>query len=43
MGIGSSAEKLSVAPAVPGIVCVRDGGAFITSVPDAIPDTARGI
>jgi NADPH:quinone reductase len=25
------------------IVCVRDGGAFITSVPTAIPDTARGI
>jgi NADPH2:quinone reductase len=26
-----------------GLVCVRDGGAFITSVPGAIPDAARGI
>jgi NADPH2:quinone reductase len=26
-----------------GLVCVRDGGAFITSLPDAIPKTARGI
>jgi NADPH2:quinone reductase len=26
-----------------GLVCVRDGGAFITSVPNAIPGTARGI
>jgi NADPH:quinone reductase len=25
------------------LVCVRDGGAFITSVPNAIPDTTRGI
>jgi len=26
-----------------GLVCVRDGGAFITSLPSAIPGTARGI
>jgi NADPH2:quinone reductase len=26
-----------------GVVCVRDGGAFITSVPSAVPDAARGI
>jgi NADPH2:quinone reductase len=26
-----------------GLVCVRDGGAFITSIPSAMPDTARGI
>ena len=26
-----------------GIVCVRDGGNFITSVPNAVPGTARGI
>jgi NADPH2:quinone reductase len=25
------------------LVCVRDGGAFITSVPTAVPDAARGI
>jgi NADPH:quinone reductase len=25
------------------LVCVRDGGAFVTSVPEAVPDTARGI
>jgi NADPH:quinone reductase-like Zn-dependent oxidoreductase len=26
-----------------GVVCVRDGGAFVTSVPTAVPDGARGI
>jgi NADPH:quinone reductase len=26
-----------------GLVCVRDGGAFVTSVPTAVPDGARGI
>jgi NADPH:quinone reductase len=26
-----------------GLVCVRDGGAFVTSVPTAVPDAARGI
>jgi NADPH2:quinone reductase len=25
------------------LVCVRDGGAFVTSVPSAVPDHARGI
>ncbi len=25
------------------LVCVRDGGAFVTSVPSAVPDAARGI
>jgi NADPH:quinone reductase-like Zn-dependent oxidoreductase len=25
------------------LVCVRDGGAFVTSVPTAVPDAARGI
>ncbi len=25
------------------LVCVRDGGAFVTSVPAAVPDAARGI
>jgi NADPH:quinone reductase len=25
------------------LVCVRDGGAFVTSVPTAVPDPARGI
>lgn len=25
------------------MVCVRDGGAFVTSVPTAVPDAARGI
>jgi NADPH:quinone reductase-like Zn-dependent oxidoreductase len=25
------------------LVCVRDGGAFVTSVPPAVPDDARGI
>lgn len=25
------------------LVCVRDGGAFVTSVPQAVPDAARGI
>ena len=25
------------------MVCVRDGGAFVTSVPTAVPDVARGI
>jgi NADPH:quinone reductase len=25
------------------LVCVRDGGAFITSLPSAVPDAARGI
>lgn len=25
------------------VVCVRDGGAFVTSVPTAVPDVARGI
>ena len=24
-------------------MCVRDGGAFVTSVPTAVPDAARGI
>jgi NADPH:quinone reductase len=32
VGLGASA-----------LVCVRDGGAFVTSVPTAVPDTARGI
>jgi NADPH:quinone reductase-like Zn-dependent oxidoreductase len=26
-----------------GLVCVRDGGAFVTSVPTAVPNGARGI
>jgi NADPH:quinone reductase len=26
-----------------GLVCVRDGGAFVTSVPTAVPDAVRGI
>jgi NADPH2:quinone reductase len=26
-----------------GAVCVRDGGAFVTSIPTAVPDGARGI
>jgi NADPH:quinone reductase-like Zn-dependent oxidoreductase len=26
-----------------GLVCVRDGGAFVTSVPNAVPGAARGI
>lgn len=26
-----------------GLACVRDGGAFVTSVPTAVPDAARGI
>jgi NADPH:quinone reductase-like Zn-dependent oxidoreductase len=26
-----------------GLVCVRDGGAFVTSVPNAVPKAARGI
>jgi NADPH:quinone reductase len=26
-----------------GLVCVRDGGAFVTSIPTAVPDGARGI
>jgi NADPH:quinone reductase len=26
-----------------GLVCVRDGGAFVTSVPNAVPDAGRGI
>jgi NADPH:quinone reductase-like Zn-dependent oxidoreductase len=25
------------------LVCVRDGGAFVTSIPTAVPDGARGI
>ncbi|HUE27167.1 MAG TPA: zinc-binding dehydrogenase, partial [Solirubrobacteraceae bacterium] len=25
------------------LVCVRDGGAFVTSIPSAVPDAARGI
>jgi D-arabinose 1-dehydrogenase-like Zn-dependent alcohol dehydrogenase len=25
------------------MVCVRDGGAFVTTVPSAVPDVARGI
>lgn len=25
------------------LACVRDGGAFVTSVPEAVPDAARGI
>jgi NADPH:quinone reductase len=25
------------------LVCVRDGGTFVTSVPTAVPDQARGI
>ena len=25
------------------LVCVRDGGAFVTSVPTAVPDAARDI
>jgi NADPH:quinone reductase len=32
VGLGASA-----------LVCVRDGGAFVTSVPTAVPDAARGI
>lgn len=28
---------------VSGVACVRDGGAFVTSVPTAVPDAARGI
>ena len=26
-----------------GLACVRDGGAFVTSVPTAVPDASRGI
>jgi NADPH2:quinone reductase len=26
-----------------GLACVRDGGAFVTSIPGAVPDAARGI
>ncbi len=26
-----------------GVTCVRDGGAFVTSVPTAVPDATRGI
>ena len=26
-----------------GVVCVRDGGAFVTSIPTAVPEGARGI
>jgi NADPH:quinone reductase-like Zn-dependent oxidoreductase len=26
-----------------GVVCVRDGGAFVTSIPTAVPDGSRGI
>jgi NADPH2:quinone reductase len=25
------------------LACVRDGGGFVTSVPEAVPDAARGI
>ncbi len=32
VGLGSSA-----------LVCVRDGGAFVTSVPESVPNAARGI
>jgi NADPH:quinone reductase-like Zn-dependent oxidoreductase len=28
---------------VAGLVCVRDGGAFVTSVPSSVPGAARGI
>jgi NADPH2:quinone reductase len=29
--------------ATKALVCVRDGGAFVTSVPTAVPEPARGI
>ena len=33
----------TVGLAASGVACVRDGGAFVTSVPTAVPDATRGI
>jgi NADPH:quinone reductase len=40
-GVDACLDTLGLGPA--GLVCVRDGGAFVTSVPTAVPDGARGI
>jgi NADPH2:quinone reductase len=40
-GVDVCLDTLGLGPA--GLVCVRDGGAFVTSVPTAVPEGARGI
>jgi NADPH2:quinone reductase len=40
-GVDACLDTLGLGPAA--LVCVRDGGAFATSVPTAVPDGARGI
>jgi NADPH:quinone reductase-like Zn-dependent oxidoreductase len=40
-GVDACLDTVGLAAA--GLVCVRDGGAFVTSVPTAVPDGARGI
>jgi NADPH:quinone reductase len=40
-GVDACLDTIGLASAA--LVCVRDGGAFVTSVPTAVPDGARGI
>lgn len=40
-GVDACIDTVGLAP--DGLACVRDDGAFVTSVPTAIPDGARGI
>jgi NADPH2:quinone reductase len=40
-GVDACLDTLGLGAA--GLVCVRDGGAFVTSVPTEVPDGARGI
>jgi NADPH:quinone reductase len=40
-GVDACLDTLGLGTAA--LVCVRDGGAFVTSVPTAVPDGARGI
>ena len=40
-GVDACLDTVGLGP--DALVCVRDGGAFVTSVPSAVPDAARGI
>lgn len=40
-GVDACLDTVGLGPRA--LVCVRDGGAFVTSVPTAVPDGARGI
>jgi NADPH:quinone reductase-like Zn-dependent oxidoreductase len=40
-GVDACVDTIGLGAAA--LVCVRDGGAFVTSIPTAVPDVARGI